>query len=65
MVSLQAHPSPGEKRFLGEIVKAFGLRDYDKGNAETRLKRVIHLVERCKVKMMIIDEIHNLLSGSP
>ena len=56
-ISLQAPPSPGEKRFLGEIVKAFGLRDYDKGNAETRLKRVIQLVEKCKVKMLIIDEI--------
>jgi hypothetical protein len=62
VVSLQAPPSPGEKRFLGEIVKSFGLRDYDKGNAETRLKRVIQLVEKCKVKMLIIDEIHNLLS---
>jgi hypothetical protein len=50
---------------LGEIVKAFGLRDYDKANAENRLKRVIQLVEKCKVKMLIIDEIHNLLSGSP
>jgi hypothetical protein len=65
VVALQAPPSPGEKRFLGEIVKVFGLRDYDKGNAETRLKRVIQLVEKCKAKMLIIDEIHNLLSGSP
>lgn len=65
VVSLQAPPSPGEKRFLGEIVKAFGLRDYDKGNAETRLKRVIQLAEKCRVRMLIIDEIHNLLSGSP
>lgn len=65
VVSLQAPPSPGEKRFLGEIVKAFGLRDYGKGNAENRLKRVIQLVEKCKVKRLIIDEIHNLLSGSP
>ena len=64
VVSLQAPPSPGEKRFLGEIIKGFGLRDYDKGNAETRLKRDIQLADKCKAKMLIIVDIHNMLSAT-
>ncbi len=65
VIALQAPPAPSEKRFLGEVLKSFGVPDYDKSVAETRTKRVIHLVDQCQVKMLIIDEIHNLLSGSP
>jgi SpoVK/Ycf46/Vps4 family AAA+-type ATPase len=64
VITLQAPPSPSEKRFLGQIIRAFDLLDYDKGPAETRLKRVSYLVDKCEVKVLLIDEIHNLLSGS-
>lgn len=61
---MQAPPSPSEKRFLGEVLKSFGVPDYDKGTAENRLKRVRNYVDRCKTRMLLVDEIHNLLSGS-
>jgi hypothetical protein len=65
VIQMQAPPSPSEKRFLGEVLKAIGVPDYDKGTAETRLKRVGNYVDKCKAKMLLVDEIHNLLSGSP
>lgn len=56
---------PGGRRFLGAILEAFGFDDYDKTSFETRKIRVKRELEGCKVKILLIDEIHNLLAGSP
>ena len=55
---------PGGRRFLGAMLEAFGLDDYDKTGFETRKIRVKKELEGCKVKLVLVDEIHNLLAGS-
>lgn len=56
---------PGGRRFLGAILEAFGFDDYDNSSFETRKIRVKRELEGCKVRILLVDEIHNLLAGSP
>jgi len=56
---------PGGRRFLGAILEAFGFDDYDSDSLERRRIRVIRELKGTHVKVMLVDEIHNLLAGSP
>jgi len=64
VLEVEAPPIPGEKRFLGAMLRAFGADVLDRGDVEHRMNRVTKYIEGCGVKLILVDEVHNLLSGS-
>ena len=54
----------GGKRFLGAILEAFGFEDYARDKFELRRLRVMRELKGTGVKLILVDEIHNLLAGS-
>jgi hypothetical protein len=74
---VEAPPVPNETRFLGQILRGFeraleiNSREVtdrqafmDKGTAEARFVRVSKFIKHCEVRLMFVDEIHNLLAGT-
>jgi len=64
VLAVEAPPVPGERRLLGAIIIAFGVDAYNRDDVEARMARVMKYLKFCQVRLMIIDEIHNLLAGS-
>ncbi len=59
VVKMQMPPAPDEKRFFGAIMDSLGL-PYATGDAGT----TVRLLRAVGARMLIIDELHNILSGS-
>jgi len=55
----------GSGRFLGAVLEAFGFDDYDRDTFERRRLRVMRELKGTGVKVILVDEVHNLLAGSP
>jgi GTPase SAR1 family protein len=55
---------PGGRRFLGAILEAFGFDNYVKDSLESRRIRVLKELKGTGVRLILVDEIHNLLGGS-
>lgn len=62
---VEAPPEPVEKRFYDEILGAMNAPVKPNEKAEVKFHRIQHLLKTTKVKVLIIDEIHNLTAGSP
>lgn len=66
IVSIQMPPLPDTRRFYLTILEKFKLAcnfTYDKSNIGYLENQIISLFREYKVKMLIIDEIHNALAG--
>jgi len=61
---IQAPPEPDEKRLYGAILKQLGAPIPSSEKAETRQARVVHLLDKTKTKILMIDEIHHILAGT-
>lgn len=64
VLMIQAPPEPDEKRFYNTILDSLHSPYKISEKAELRQQRVIHLLQKLKVKLLIIDEIHHLLAGT-
>jgi chromosomal replication initiation ATPase DnaA len=61
---MQAPHTPDEKSFYAGILEAIGAPYPANEHIINRQWRVIHLLKTVKVKVLVIDEIHNILSGT-
>lgn len=64
VIFLQAPPSPNEKDLYLSILERFALPYKSSESATTLRYQVLHAFRECRVKLLIIDEIHSLLTGT-
>lgn len=62
---IQAPPEPDEKRFYNAILEKLFAPYKTSEKIDSRQRRVINLLKDLEVKILIIDEIHHVLAGSP
>jgi hypothetical protein len=62
---VQAPPMPDESRFYHAILERVGAPYNPKSGVEVRQHQVITILKNINVKMLVIDEIHDILAGSP
>ena len=55
--------SSGENRLLASILRSLGYDRWDQGTTDSKLRRVLNALAKCRVEVLIIDEIHNMLAG--
>ncbi|MBI3860255.1 MAG: TniB family NTP-binding protein, partial [Thaumarchaeota archaeon] len=55
--------SPGESRLLSAILQSLGYEDWDRGSNDSKFKRVLNGLDKCRVEVLAIDEFHNMLQG--
>lgn len=58
-----APASAGENRLLGSVLRSLGYEKWEQGTADLKLRRALNALEKCRVEVLIIDEIHNMLTG--
>lgn len=64
VVMVQAPPSPNEKDLYVTLMERFALPYKSSDSATTLRYQVVHAFRECRVKILIIDEIHSLLTGT-
>lgn len=64
VLMVHAPDEPNDGRFYNEILDALGAPFGDKDSVDARMRQVYHLLGRVRVRMLIIDEIHDILGGS-
>lgn len=62
---IQAPPEPDERRFYNAILETLFAPSRTSERLDSRQNRVIKLLKQLEVKVLIIDEIHHILAGSP
>jgi hypothetical protein len=53
----------GESRLLASILRSFGYEKWELGSVDVKMRRVLNALLKCKVQVLVIDEIHNMLTG--
>ena len=64
VVLIQAPPTPDESRFYNTILDLLFAPYKAHDRTDKKLAQVLHLLKYINTKMLIIDEIHHILSGS-
>lgn len=64
VVLIQAPPTPDESRFYNAILDLLYAPYKAHDRTDKKLAQVLHLLKYINTKMLIIDEIHHILSGS-
>jgi hypothetical protein len=53
----------GEGRLLSAILQQFGYKDWDTGSIDNKQKRVLLSLWICHVRLIIVDDVNNMLHG--
>ncbi|WP_368860689.1 TniB family NTP-binding protein [Bradyrhizobium sp. Arg816] len=56
--------SPDERRFFGAILEELGMGEWPGGTIAAQQRLAVRLMRKADVRMLVIDELHNVLSGS-
>lgn len=64
VVYMQAPPIPDEKRFYNKLLDSLNVPYSVNDKIERKEKQAINVLEYVETKMLIIDEIHNILAGN-
>jgi type II secretory pathway predicted ATPase ExeA len=64
VLKVQMPCAPDERRFFGAIVDALGMPDRANDRIAAKQDAAIRLMRATKVRLLVIDEMHNVLSGS-
>jgi type II secretory pathway predicted ATPase ExeA len=64
VIKVQMSPGPDERRFFGAILDAINFPYLPTESVAKRQDSAMRLMRSSRVDLLIIDEIHNLLSGS-
>lgn len=64
VIFVECPPEPNEKRFYDSILSAINAPFKPNEKTENKYYRVLHLLKETDVRILIIDEIHNLTTGS-
>lgn len=62
---IQAPPEPDERRFYNAILEKLFAPSKTSERLDSRQNRVIKLLQKLEVKVLVIDEIHHVLAGTP
>lgn len=66
VVMIQAPPSPNEKDLYLSLLQRFTALPYKASDPASALRyQVVHAFRESRVKILIIDEIHSVLTGTP
>lgn len=65
VVRIQMPAGPDERRFFGAILDALGLPGLPSDGVAARQDAALRLMRMTGVRLLIIDELHNVLSGTP
>src|SRR5712675_757970 len=60
----QMPPAPDERRFFSAILEALGAPDRLNDRLSTKQDTAVRMMRATGVRMLVIDEVHNLLSGT-
>jgi hypothetical protein len=64
VLKVQMPSAPDERRFFGTIVEALGMPDRPNDRIAAKQEIAVRLMRATKVRLLLIDEVHNVLSGS-
>lgn len=64
VLKIQMPSGPDERRFFGAILEELGMGQWPRDNLAARQSDAVRLMRLTDVRMLIIDELHNILSGS-
>ena len=64
VLKIQMPPGPDERRFFGAILEELGMGQWPGDNLAARQSDAVRLMRLTDVRMLIIDELHNILSGT-
>jgi hypothetical protein len=64
VVKIQMHASPDERRFFGSVLQELGDPFKYTNNLQRLEERMLQSMRTFDVKLLILDEVHNLLSGT-
>jgi len=64
ILKVQMPPAPDERRFFAAVLQAFGAPDRMSDRLATKQELAVRMLRATEVRMLVIDEVHNLLSGS-
>lgn len=64
VLKIQMPPGPDERRFFGAILDEFGMGHWPRSNLAAQQRDAVRLMQLTGVRMFIIDELHNILSGT-
>lgn len=62
---VQAPPEPDERRFYNAILTKVFAPTKTSERIDSRQNRVMHILKNLGVKVLVIDEIHHVLAGTP
>ncbi|MBB3811660.1 TniB family NTP-binding protein [Pseudochelatococcus contaminans] len=64
VVKVQMPPGPDEGRFFGAILHALGMPFSPRDRIATKQDTAVRIMQAMGARMLVIDELHNVLSGS-
>ena len=64
VLKIQMPAGPDELRFFGAILEGLGMSQWPKERVAAQQSLAVRLMRSTDVRMLIIDELHNVLSGS-
>lgn len=64
VVKVQMPPGPDESRFFGAILDALGMPFSPRDRIATKQDTAVRMMRATGARMLVIDELHNVLSGS-
>lgn len=64
VLKVQMPSAPDERRFFGTILDALGMPDRPNDRIAAKQDAAVRLMRATKVRLLVIDEVHNVLSGS-
>lgn len=62
---IQAPPEPDERSFYNNILEILNAPIINSERSDNKRRRIINLLKQLEVKLLIIDEIHHVLAGTP
>lgn len=65
VLMIQAPPEPDEKRFYNAILEKLFAPTRTSEKIDSRQFRVMSMLKQLEVRMIVVDEIHHVLAGSP
>lgn len=65
VVKVQAPPIPDEKKLYNNIMDSLNLPYRVNDKIEQKHRQIVHVMKETNVKLLLIDEIHHVLAGSP
>ncbi len=65
VIRVQMPSGPDERRFFGAILDAMGLETWRGDTVAVRQDLAVRLMRQTGVRLVVIDELHNVLSGAP